>query len=151
MDDSFKVEFTQGASAYGRVSDSIRLENRARVPEHPRRSPTGQPSDELAGWSLSAITPDTYRNVWGSGLWSPVGLAGIIEPMFDRARSLKLIESRSCACTGCAGQLTDAARSRGGWGFCRECRCAWMTSTIDGHVYATMIPSPAHAGAGKQR
>jgi len=70
--------------------------------------------------------------------------------MFDGARSLQRIESRSCACTGCAGRLTDAARSRGGWGFCRESRCTWMISAIDGHVYATMIPSPAHASGGKQ-
>jgi hypothetical protein len=29
--------------------------------------------------------------------------------------------------------------------------CAWKISTIDGHVYATMIPSPAHAsGADHQ-
>src|ERR1700730_18415257 len=99
----------------------------------------------------NAITSHTFIKVWGSGLWSPAALVAIIEPMFDRARSLKLIESRSCACTGCAGQLTDAARSRGGWGFCQECRCAWMISTIDGHVYATMIPSQAHPSAGQPR
>jgi len=77
------------------------------------------------GASPRSLPVPIYQCVAGSGRWSPAGLVGMSEPMFDRARSLKLIESRSCACTGCAGRLTDPARSRGGWGFCRECRCGW--------------------------
>jgi len=39
--------------------------------------------------------------------------------MFDRAQALKRIESGACACGDCAGRLTEAALSRGGWGFCQ--------------------------------
>jgi hypothetical protein len=65
--------------------------------------------------------------------------------MFDRMAAIKLIQSKNCPCNDCTGQLTSAARSPGGWGFCKTCRCAWTVSTIDGHDYATTIPSPAHA------
>jgi hypothetical protein len=41
-------------------------------------------------------------------------------------------------------RLTDAARSPGGWGFCRVCKCAWKTSTIDGRLYASAIHSTLH-------
>jgi hypothetical protein len=68
-----------------------------------------------------------------------------IELMFDRVGALKRIESGNCACTGCVGRLTEAALSRGGWCSCRDCRCAWKSSIIDGHEYATTIPSPVHA------
>jgi hypothetical protein len=69
----------------------------------------------------------------------------IIERMFDRIDALKRIECGSCACSGCTGRLTEAASSPGGWGFCRNCRCAWKVSAIDGHQYATTIPSKEHA------
>jgi len=65
--------------------------------------------------------------------------------MFDRIKALKRIESRSCACSGCTGRLTEAALSPGGWGFCRICHCAWKGSAIDGHEYATTIPSTEHS------
>jgi hypothetical protein len=70
----------------------------------------------------------------------------IVERMFDEERGIQVIESGRCACTACPGQLTNAALSAGGWGFCRICRCAWKVSAIDGHQYATTIPSPLHAG-----
>lgn len=65
--------------------------------------------------------------------------------MFDRAAAVALIEGGICACKACPGDLTDAALSRGGWRFCRVCRCAWKVSAIDGQSYATAINSPAHA------
>src|SRR5438552_2485300 len=68
------------------------------------------------------------------------------ELMFDASRALPAIGSGSCACSGCGGLLTDSSLSKGGWGFCQVCRCAWKVSTIDGHEYATTIPAPAHAG-----
>ncbi len=80
----------------------------------------------------------------------PVGIGGervraaTIELLFDRAEALKRIVSGGCACSGCPGRLTETALTRGGWGFCRDCRCAWKVSSIDGHDYATTIPSPAH-------
>jgi len=67
-----------------------------------------------------------------------------IERMFDRTMALSRVGARQCACPGCAGVLTDPARSRGGWSFCRSCRCAWKTSTIDGQEYATAIHAPVH-------
>jgi hypothetical protein len=65
--------------------------------------------------------------------------------MFDRGVALSRLEAGKCACHGCAGELTDAALSRGGWRFCRNCRCAWKASTIDGQEYATAIHRPIHA------
>jgi hypothetical protein len=64
--------------------------------------------------------------------------------MFDRAAALARVAVGKCACSGCSGELTDPARSRGGWSFCRSCRCAWKTSTIDGQQYATAIHAPIH-------
>ncbi|MDQ6883748.1 MAG: hypothetical protein M3077_05855 [Candidatus Dormibacteraeota bacterium] len=61
--------------------------------------------------------------------------------MFDRSAAINRIRLENCACDGCIGQLTSAARSPGGWGFCKACRCAWKVSTIDGLDYATTIPS----------
>jgi hypothetical protein len=65
--------------------------------------------------------------------------------MFDRAAALACVGVGKCACSGCSGELTDPALSRGGWSFCRNCRCAWKTSMIDGQEYATAIHSPVHA------
>jgi len=65
--------------------------------------------------------------------------------MFDRESALARIVAGKCACAGCAGELTDPAKSRGSWRFCRICRCAWKTSTIDGQDYATAIHAPVHA------
>jgi hypothetical protein len=67
------------------------------------------------------------------------------ERMFDRAAALARVAVGKCACPGCSGELTDPARSRGGWSFCRSCRCAWKTSIIDGQEYATAIHAPVHA------
>ena len=66
------------------------------------------------------------------------------ERMFDRAAALTRVRVGKCACSGCSGDLTDPGRSRGGWSFCRSCRCAWKTSTIDGQEYATAIHTPVH-------
>ncbi len=55
--------------------------------------------------------------------------------MFNREQVIKRIASGRCACAGCLGQLTDPARSKGGWGFCRACGCAWQIATPDGHAY----------------
>jgi len=73
--------------------------------------------------------------------------AASIEPMFDRSDAINRIQSENCPCGGCAGHLTSPSRSPGGWGFCKACRCAWNVSTIDGHDYATTIPSPLHIPA----
>ena len=89
----------------------------------------------------------------GSGTGLAAGLAReraatgwtTIVRMFDRARAVAQIETGKCACGGCRGELTDAALSRGNWRFCRVCRCAWKISALDGHTYATAIPSSAHA------
>jgi hypothetical protein len=67
--------------------------------------------------------------------------------MFDRVTALMLIQSEDCPCNGCTGQLTSPARSPGGWGFCKTCRCAWQVSMIDGHAYAATIPSRLHLPA----
>lgn len=75
---------------------------------------------------------------------SRIGPLAIIEPMFDRAIALACLEAGRCACAGCEGTLTDATLSRGGWQFCRRCRCAWKIEVIDGKRYASAIPSPAH-------
>lgn len=71
--------------------------------------------------------------------------------MFERTAAIKLIQSDKCACDACAGHLTSPAMSAGGWGFCRICHCAWNVSTIDGHDYATTIPSPVHVPAPKNK
>ena len=72
------------------------------------------------------------------------------ERMFDRTHAVVEIEAGKCACSACPGQLTDAALSRGNWRFCRVCRCAWKVSAIDGQIYATAIPSPAHVEHPRQ-
>jgi hypothetical protein len=66
--------------------------------------------------------------------------------MFEATQALHRIESGACACEGCTGPLTAAALSPGGWRFCRECRCAWRVSAIDGHDYATTVPAIRHVG-----
>jgi hypothetical protein len=38
-------------------------------------------------------------------------------------------------------QLTDPSLSKGGWGFCRVCGCAWQIVAPDGHEYAATVPS----------
>src|SRR6266851_3289831 len=68
----------------------------------------------------------------------------LVEQVFDNAVAVDLIAKRCCACPGCAGSLTESDRSPGGWGFCRVCRCAWKTSTIDGRPYATAIHTTLH-------
>ena len=65
--------------------------------------------------------------------------------MFDCSAALVRLEADECACEDCAGELTDAALSRGSWRFCRSCRCAWKISTINGQAYATSIHGPKHA------
>jgi hypothetical protein len=65
--------------------------------------------------------------------------------MFDRAVALELVGAGRCACESCAGELTDAELSKGGWRFCRICRCAWQISVINGQAYATSIHGPKHA------
>jgi hypothetical protein len=65
--------------------------------------------------------------------------------MFDRSQALSRIGAGSCACAACGGRLSEPALSPGGWGFCRICRCAWKVSAIDGHEYATTIPSTEHS------
>jgi hypothetical protein len=66
--------------------------------------------------------------------------------MFNREVAIKRIGSGRCACAACSGQLTDPARSKGGWGFCRVCRCAWQVSAPDwgGRKYTAMVPSATH-------
>src|SRR5450759_2246817 len=76
--------------------------------------------------------------------WPPLLLLLRFERMFDRATALARIDANICACPGCSGELTDSARSRGGWRFCRICHCAWKISTIDRQDYATAIHSPIH-------
>ena len=44
----------------------------------------------------------------------------------------------------CAGQLTDAAKSKGGWAFCKRCGCAWQVAKLDEHEYAATVPAAAH-------
>jgi hypothetical protein len=65
--------------------------------------------------------------------------------MFDRAAALGRLQAGKCACGDCPGELTDAALSQGDWRFCRNCRCAWKVSTINGQAYATSIHAPLHA------
>ena len=55
--------------------------------------------------------------------------------MFDRAVALELLGAGRCACESCAGELTDAELSKGGWRFCRICRCAWQISVINGQAF----------------
>ena len=64
--------------------------------------------------------------------------------MFDRERAIATIEASGCPCSGCRGQLTDAELSRGGWSFCKVCRCAWQVQLINGTRYAASIPGPLH-------
>lgn len=64
--------------------------------------------------------------------------------MFERNEALKRIAAGRCPCSGCLGLLTDPARSKGGWGFCQTCRCAWQVATPDGHAYAATVPSDRH-------
>ncbi len=47
------------------------------------------PSDASGQGSTIQSLRITYMNMWRTGLWSPAGLVAIIEPMVDRARSLK--------------------------------------------------------------
>lgn len=65
--------------------------------------------------------------------------------MFDRAEAVALVERGICACETCKGTLTEAARSRGGWRFCRKCRCAWKVSEIDRQTYAAAIHASIHS------
>src|SRR5216683_1537717 len=50
--------------------------------------------------------------------------------MFNRNEAIKRIAFGRCACADCSGHLTDPARSKGGWGFCRDCGCAWQVATL---------------------
>ena len=72
--------------------------------------------------------------------------------MFNRDQAIKRIASRRCACANCSGQLTDPALSKGRWGFCRACGCAWQVATPNGLAYAATVPSARHrqnSGTGK--
>lgn len=64
--------------------------------------------------------------------------------MFDSAVAISRIRAGECACEKCAGRLTDPALSKGGWGFCRDCKCAWQVAAPDGHEYAATVPSDLH-------
>jgi hypothetical protein len=64
--------------------------------------------------------------------------------VFDRAVAIKIIRAGICACSDCHGNLTDPALSKGGWGFCRDCRCARKIATPDGKEYAATVPSATH-------
>src|SRR5260370_29812456 len=64
--------------------------------------------------------------------------------LFNRDQAFKPASRPGAAPADCAGQLTDPARSKGGWGFCRVCRCAWQVAASDGHAYAATVPSAMH-------
>ena len=64
--------------------------------------------------------------------------------MFDRVLAIRRIRDAHCACEGCPGNLSDPAQSKGRWGFCGICRCAWQVSAPDGHEYAATVPSDMH-------
>lgn len=64
--------------------------------------------------------------------------------MFDRTAAIHLIEQSRCPCGSCPGPLTDPTLSKGGWAFCRICRCAWQITAPDGQVYAATVPSARH-------
>lgn len=64
--------------------------------------------------------------------------------MFERATAIRQIEQGRCPCERCPGTLTDPLRSKGGWGFCRTCGCAWQVSAPNGHEYAATVPSGIH-------
>jgi hypothetical protein len=64
--------------------------------------------------------------------------------MFDRATAIRQIEQGRCACERCPGDLTKPTLSKGGWGFCQVCRCAWQVAAPDGHEYAATVPSDLH-------
>lgn len=64
--------------------------------------------------------------------------------MFDRAMAIRQIQQGRCPCERCSGTLTDPSLSRGGWGFCRVCRCAWQVAGLDEHDYAATVPSDLH-------
>jgi len=49
--------------------------------------------------------------------------------MFERTVAIRRIRGGKCVCEGCSGYLSNPALSKGGWGFCRVCRCAWQVST----------------------
>jgi hypothetical protein len=61
--------------------------------------------------------------------------------MFNRDQAIKQISVGRCPCSSCPGQLTDPARIRGGWAFCKICASAWQISIVDGHRYAATVPS----------
>jgi len=67
--------------------------------------------------------------------------------MFNSQSAIRLIRERRCPCERCVGTLTDPSRSKGGWGFCRTCGCAWQVSAPDDHEYAATVPSETAAGA----
>jgi hypothetical protein len=67
--------------------------------------------------------------------------------MFDREKAIAALEAGSCPCRGCRGQLTDANLSRGGWSFCKVCRCAWKVQTLGQARYAASIKGPKHTPA----
>jgi hypothetical protein len=67
--------------------------------------------------------------------------------MFERERAIADIAAGRCPCAACPGALSDPARSRGGWGFCRACGCAWQASDIDQKRYAATVPGERHREA----
>jgi hypothetical protein len=64
--------------------------------------------------------------------------------MFNRDHAVEQITEGRCPCDRCADQLTDPSRSKGGWGHCLTCQCAWQISTVDRITHATTVPSAAH-------
>jgi hypothetical protein len=64
--------------------------------------------------------------------------------MFDRATAIRHIEQGCCPCERCRGDLTKPTLSKGGWGFCRVCRCAWQVSGVDQKRYAATVPGDRH-------
>jgi hypothetical protein len=67
--------------------------------------------------------------------------------VFNREKAIVDISAGHCPCAACNGKLSDPARSRGGWGFCRACGCAWQVSEIDRKPYAATVPADRHGQA----
>ena len=67
--------------------------------------------------------------------------------MFDGERAIADFAAGRCPCAACPGRLSDPARSRCGWCFCRACGCAWQASVIDQKQYAATVPGDRHRAA----
>ena len=58
---------------------------------------------------------------------------------FNRETAIQQIEAGRCPCDRCPGQLTDPAKSKGGWAFCAICGCAWQATLVNATTYASTI------------